>query len=337
MTPKVTVFMPVYNREKYLKETIESILNQTFQDFEFLIIDDGSTDKSVDIIKSYIDSRIKLVINETNLKIPKTRNKGLELAIGEYIALMDSDDISVSNRLQKQVEFMDKHPEIGACGSWIKLFESDSMVIKYPKNTEEIKANMLFNNSIANPSTIIRKSFINKYNLSYNINYICSEDYDFWTRCLKYFPIENLQEILLLYRVHKKQTSTICLKEMNNFDIEILKNLLSNLGIVPTEEEKNLHKSILNRTYNYSEIHLKDIESWFLKLITQNKLTQYCNEMSFQNTIESKWLIICKDLAKHGVKSYKIYKKSELTTKFMLKEELKFLIIGLLEKIGYYK
>jgi len=114
--PKVTVLMPVYNAEKYLKEAIGSILGQSFSDFEFLIINDGSTDSSVKIIKSYDDPRIRFIANEKNLGVIPTLNKGFALAQGEFIARMDADDISLPKRLELQADFMDKHPEAGAIG-----------------------------------------------------------------------------------------------------------------------------------------------------------------------------------------------------------------------------
>ena len=106
MNKKITVFMPVYNSERYLKEAIDSILNQSYKNFELLIINDGSTDSSIDIIKSYNDSRIKLINNDCNKGLPYTRNLGLKLAKGDYIAIMDSDDISYIHRLKKQIEFL---------------------------------------------------------------------------------------------------------------------------------------------------------------------------------------------------------------------------------------
>ena len=130
MNPKVTVLMPVYNGEKYLKEAITSILLQTFDDFEFLIINDGSSDASVDIIQSFRDPRIRLVHNDTNIGLIATLNKGLKLAHGKYVARMDQDDISLPRRLEKQTYFMDNNPDVGVCGTWIKLF----MGLDYIKN-----------------------------------------------------------------------------------------------------------------------------------------------------------------------------------------------------------
>ena len=120
---KLTVLMPVYNAEKYLKPALESILNQTYKDFEFLIIDDGSTDKSLEIIKSYNDSRIRLIGHEQNQKLIATLNEGIKLAQGEYIARMDADDISAPERLQKQMEFLEKHPATVVLGCDFQIID----------------------------------------------------------------------------------------------------------------------------------------------------------------------------------------------------------------------
>ena len=120
--PKISVVMPAYNAENYIREAIDSILAQTFRDFEFLIIDDGSTDHTVEIIRSYSDSRIRLYQNERNMGVAATLNRGLDLARGEYIARMDADDISLPERFAKQAAYMDAHPDVAVCGSNIILF-----------------------------------------------------------------------------------------------------------------------------------------------------------------------------------------------------------------------
>ena len=137
---QVTVLMPVYNAEQYLREAIGSILHQTFTDFEFIIINDGSTDRSEEIIKSYTDTRIRYYKNESNLKLIATLNKGFDLAGGKYIARMDADDISLPNRLQLQFELMEKNPEVGLCGTWFENFteEEPTGVAKYSPDHETI-------------------------------------------------------------------------------------------------------------------------------------------------------------------------------------------------------
>lgn len=199
---KVTVLMPVYNGAKYLREAIKSILGQTFKYFEFLIIDDGSTDKSLEIIKSYGDDRIKLVTIK-HAGIVGALNRGLDLAQGEYIVRMDADDISCPDRLEKQVRFMDAHPQVGVCGSCVKIFTRFKLlgyVIKLPTEPETIKSELKIHNVIQHPSVIIRKSFFDKYKLRYSEKFPHAEDYDLWVRVSKLFPLANIPEVLLYYR-----------------------------------------------------------------------------------------------------------------------------------------
>ncbi len=210
--PKVTVLMPVYNGEKYLREAIDSILNQTFTDFEFLIIDDGSTDSSIKIISSYPDSRIKLIKNDNNQGLVYSLNKGLYLAQGEYIARMDCDDISLPNRLQKQVDFLDNHPEITVLGSYLEFIdingeklENLAYLSEYPLSHEQIVYAMLYSNPLAHPSIIFKKLDILKlggYRFLKELEN-CSEDYDLWLRLAdQNYKFANLSDHLVKYRIH---------------------------------------------------------------------------------------------------------------------------------------
>ena len=153
--PLVTVLMAVYNGEKYLREAIESILDQTYTNFEFLIINDGSSDRTEEIILSYNDKRIRYIKNEQNLKLIASLNKGLDLAKGEFIARMDADDISLPERLEKQINFLEKHPEIGLLGSWVRtlgLTNNRNIIFKQGHNT--IRIQLLFNNFFHHPSVV---------------------------------------------------------------------------------------------------------------------------------------------------------------------------------------
>ncbi|MCP8319033.1 MAG: glycosyltransferase, partial [Candidatus Methylarchaceae archaeon HK01B] len=134
-SPKITILMSVYNGEKYLREAIDSILNQTFKDFEFLIINDGSTDRTVEILRSYHDSRIKIITNEKNMGLTKSLNKGLKIARSEYVARMDADDISYPRRLEVQYEYMKKNPDVGIVGSWNDVIDDKGNTIDYRKHS----------------------------------------------------------------------------------------------------------------------------------------------------------------------------------------------------------
>lgn len=216
--PKVTILMPVYNGETYLKQAIESILNQTFKDFEFLIINDGSTDKSVEIIESYHNPRIRLIHNKKNLGVVASLNKGIELTQGEYIARMDCDDISLPQRFEKQVIFMENHPEIGVCGTAFKIIDQKGNLIslnKFPVGPWLIKWLLHFFCPLAHPTVIMRTSLVKRAG-GYNIRAIHCEDYDLWIRLSSITELTNLNNILLNLRKHEQNISTIFLREQQD-------------------------------------------------------------------------------------------------------------------------
>lgn len=221
--PKISVIMPVYNTdEKYLREAIESILNQTFEDFEFIIFNDGSSNNAQDVILSYKDSRIIYVKNEQNLGLIKTLNKGLDLSNGEYIARMDSDDVSLSQRFEKQVEFLDKNTDIHVLGTWFKYLVNGRL-IDSPIEDKAIKECMLVNsNCIGHPTVMLRKSMIQSFNTKYDENHPYVEDYALWLSLINKFidkiKFANFPEVLLDYRIHK---NSVCqanvIKQSLNF------------------------------------------------------------------------------------------------------------------------
>jgi glycosyltransferase involved in cell wall biosynthesis len=215
--PKVTVLMPVYNGENYLREAMDSILNQTFTDFEFVIVNDGSIDKSLEIINSYHDSRIKLIENPKNLGISESLNKGLFSATGKYIVRMDCDDISLPHRLQKQIEYLDNHPEVIIVGSYIDMIDLDSrklnQQVRYPLIHDDIINSMLTSNPMAHPSVMFRRSEvlnIGGYRLFKEWNGVSTEDYDLWLRIASNnFKLANLEESLLYYRYHSNSLTQV--------------------------------------------------------------------------------------------------------------------------------
>jgi glycosyltransferase involved in cell wall biosynthesis len=240
--PTVTVLMPVYNGEKYLRESIESILEQTFTDFDFLIIDDGSTDDSSLIINSYNDTRIKYIKNEKNLSTPNALNIGLDLATGDYIARMDCDDISLPDRLAKQVLFMESNPDIGISGTWIQTFGelSDNNVCVYPCDPKEISYALLFNSVLASPSVIIRRCYLKQYNLKFNSEYIYAQDYNLWAIADNYFKLANIPEILLKYRISSTNRGKLK-REKQLFLTKLTRNYcLDKFKIKLTTEQKEI-------------------------------------------------------------------------------------------------
>lgn len=204
----ITVFMACYNASKYLREAIESILNQTYSDFEFLIIDDGSTDNSLEIIKEYAanDNRIRIEQNDKNRGVSYTRNRGLELAGGEWLAIMDADDIAPLNRLQICIEYINSHPDIDAVFGNYQLMAEDGTygkqcrAKKWESVGKALKAAMFFRNIISNGTSMFRLAVIRDNNLSYSM-----ADLEDYLLCVQFFDktdrIIILPDVLQYYRV----------------------------------------------------------------------------------------------------------------------------------------
>lgn len=208
-SPKVTVLMSVYNGEKYLRQAIDSILNQTFKDFEFFIINDGSTDRTAEILQSYHDHRIKIINNEKNIGLTKSLNKGLKIARGEYIARQDADDISLPQRLEKEINFLEKHKRAGLIGSSIQLISESGKPLATQKvltKNEEIKKGLLGGNQFAHGSVMFKRECLDKVGF-YREEFRSTQDYDLWLRISEKYDVANISEPLYKWRVSFKSVS----------------------------------------------------------------------------------------------------------------------------------
>lgn len=213
MPPPVTVLMTVYNGSTYLPQAVESVLNQTFTDFEFLIIDDGSTDESVACIRSYGDSRIRLVCNESNLGQAGSLNRGLELARGKYIARMDQDDICLPDRLQKQVDFLDRRPDITVVATWIYMIDSDGRKtgpwgVKMDDYGTFVSSLLMAQGCpFCHPSIMFRREAVSHVG-GYDETFAPCEDFELWVRlAMSQYKACIIPEPLLMFRLHKEQQS----------------------------------------------------------------------------------------------------------------------------------
>ena len=208
---KVSVLMPVYNAERFLAEAVDSIQYQTFRDFEFVIVDDCSTDASWRILQEYAvqDSRFRVLRNETNQGIAATRNRLMVEASpeSEYFALMDADDVAFPERFEKQLEYLEAHPELAAVGSSIWIIDEESRRIgrrDYPSDPRRIAAAMIRYNPISQSSMMIHRSAVKTTGL-YNLKYRAASDYDYWLRMQSHYSMGNLSEPLMLYRISTTQ------------------------------------------------------------------------------------------------------------------------------------
>ncbi len=207
---KVSVVMSVYNGELYLREAVDSILNQSFTDFEFIIVDDGSTDASPGVLAACAkrDRRIRLLRNASNLGLIPSLNNGLQVACGEYVARQDADDVSLPKRLVLQVQFLDKHPEIGALGTWMTNVDKTGrrVVWKTPTSHAVIRWSLLFSTSMAHASVMMRRSLLDG-DTPFRPEMLHAEDYDLWSRLSEKAKLANLPECLYLRREHELRVS----------------------------------------------------------------------------------------------------------------------------------
>ncbi len=295
VNPLISVLMPVYNGQQYLAEAIESILNQTYWHFELLLLDDGSSDNSAQIIKGFNDSRIVYIKNETNKGLIYTLNRGVGLAKGTFIARMDADDVSVANRFEKQIQEFQKDERLVICGSFIKTFGNgvEQYISHMPVTNAQILASIFFTCPFAHPSVMIRKDSILQLNEIYREDYKHSEDYDLWSRLVFVGNSKNIPEFLLNYRVHDKQVSTVFEEHKYQSVAKIQANLMSRFNIELSEVEAkfllNLFKgiSIQDKQYLYSGLAFLD------KLHRQFalKYPSYIEEHS--RVLVSRWIKIC--------------------------------------------
>ena len=224
--PKVSVLMPVYNASSFLKESIDSILSQSFTDFEFLIINDGSTDPSANIIDSYTDYRIKHIKFPVNGGITKALNIGLDIAQGEYIARMDADDLALPQRLEKQVMFMDQNPDVGVSGTWVEYFGKRKGVMMAPQNHKEILWTLLFGSPFFHPSVIMRTKLIRE--IKYPSDFPHAEDYGLWMELVTRTRFANIPEPLLKYRWSLNSVGAVY-SSMQNTSTSIIRKKMTEL------------------------------------------------------------------------------------------------------------
>lgn len=286
---KLSVFMPCYNAEKYLGQAIESILSQTYSQFELVILDDGSTDNSRQIVEGYAkrDSRIKLFLNEENKGLVYTRNRGIALCESEYVALMDADDLAPSNRLQSELLFLENNPDIGAVGGRYQLIDENNSIIntKYPAvfTKSEIRAAMFFRNVIANGSVMYRTSVVKEYALTYQENFKAMEDYRFWCDFLQYSDIVNLDEVLQLYRVHvdshERQTGKEQAERRKQLMDIVHQDLLKDAGIQLEEEAEKIYLAAVNENTKLGIMDRIHLGSAVVQIIKQSKSKVYYPEI----------------------------------------------------------
>lgn len=269
--PFISVVMSVYNGLPYLRAAVESILNQTYSNFEFIIIDDCSTDDSLEYLSSLADKRIRILHNEKNLKLPASLNRGLRASRGRYVIRMDADDISFPDRIEKQVAYMEAHPRAAMAYCDMLYFNEKGIIRDFNTNShspEGIRATLLFYNIVNHNGVIFRRDIISGY--AYDPQYTVTEDLDLWIRLSRSHSIHYMPENLVLYRVHEAQ-ATVSQRELQfTQEAKIKRPLLTELLGSCTPKEERLHQAVSSKQIPVS---CRPSLAWLHYLDRQNQKT----------------------------------------------------------------
>jgi glycosyltransferase, family 2 len=296
--PKVTVLLPVYNSDKYIRESIDSIISQSFTDWDMLILNEyGSSAACTSIVKEYEqkDSRIKVIQNSKRLGLAESLNLGMREAKGEYIARMDADDISRSDRFAKQVEFLDSHPNVAVVGSYQHHFGVDIDWIHAPATSpEQCKSNTVFFCDLCHSTLMLRKSIFIDNELFYDNNFL-AEDFELWSRVIEFGDIANIPEVLGEYRVGE---DNITLEKKSRLHLEsgriVAKTLKRTIGLELSEEESTLFNNWKNDYFEIKDLKEKRKEYSFLKenlekIYYKNQKIGFFDEDALLRSIRAKW------------------------------------------------
>jgi Glycosyl transferase family 2 len=305
----ISVVMPAFNAEKYVAEAIDSILSQTFTDFEFIIINDGSTDGTADVLEAFRrrDPRIQ-IHHQENSGVATAMNLGCSMARGEYVARMDADDISLPARLAAQVSYLDRYPEMGLCGTWIYSFgDAEEILVRYPEEPDIALCTLPFQMPFAGGSVMFERELWSKTGLRYQTGIGATDDYQFIVECAKHSKVSSVPEVLYRYRNHSAQVTQVQREQQQRFARQIRLHQLEHLGLVPTEDEVNLHESVCAWQMEGDQDRVKKIETWLMKLRSTNLKNRKYPVGAFARVVGNYWFAVCTRNARLGLWAYKTY------------------------------
>lgn len=320
--PILTVVMPIYNGEKHVREAIDSVLNQTFTDFEFIIINDGSTDQSLEAVSSFADKRIRLLSNDKNRGIPYSRNRGLKEAKGDFLCWTDCDDLNLPQRFEKQILLLQNNSHYGGCGTWLARFKDAKTyyINRALEDWKQINASLLFSPAtIPNPTVMLRLSEIIKHNIQYNPELPIGEDYDFIFRCSRHFKFTNIQEVLYKYR----DSETSIMKRFDSLETKsieiyttIITKILEDLDIVASDSELSSHLMICSGQIFDSYEDYKNSYFWMKKIDSANAKKKIYDTISLKKVLSERFFFITKKASKFGFKALIFYVRESWANKW---------------------
>lgn len=342
--PLVSVLMPCYNAEEHIEQAMNSILRQTYPHLEVIAINDCSQDRTGDILLRMAekDERIKVIDNVINLKLIKTLNKGISMCNGDYIARMDADDIALPQRIEKELAFLEENKDFDIVSSLFLAFHTDNPSRKKlhhnPLKHEDLRAYMLFKSGICHPAVMIRKRVFSELGLSFEAEYLHVEDYALWSKAIYRTKIANIDEPLLLYRVHKQQVSSIHEDLQLENKKKVFKIHCQYLNLPTDDDYLNIYASVAEAVpHTKDSSYLKKCEDLMINLIKVNNNTPFCNMQYLKDMLAMHWLRLSAN-AQMGFKVLKTLKSSPLYKKECYsRRDILILYVKCLFKLEYKK
>lgn len=273
---KVTVLMPTYNVAPWVGEAIRSVLRQTYRDFELLVVDDASTDNTLDVVRTIDDPRIRIASFPDNVGLSENLNRGLDLIDTEYFARMDGDDIALPHWLQSEIDYLDAHPEVGVCGGGGQRFGTSRSLIRFPEQHDDIAANMLFECTIIVPT--VRMSVVRQHGLRYRKDAFPAEDYRFWADCLRVTRLHNIPDTLFRYRMHPTQICTSRREEQQGKVAAVRLFMLEWLSADFTDKEKQYYLNVFVPSKINNKEDIARLKTFAQRLIDQNTSGNYSDK-----------------------------------------------------------
>lgn len=309
---KLTVIMPVYNGEKYLKEALNSVLNQTFTFFDLLIFNDNSSDATASILEEYSkkDDRIVVVTKTNNVGPANLRNEGIDKANTPFIALLDADDIALPSRFEKQIQLLEADNELALCGTWFTIFgDKKEKIIKHAVEHADLKVQFLHSCGIGNSTVMFRKSALRE--LRFEHKYVPAEDYGLWSEFIANSKFCNIPESLVRYRWHPGNISQTKEENLRIAEVAIKKRQLTHLGIDANSENAIYYLNAVCLKRKQSTDDIRKTISASYEVLEKNKSIQFYNQNVFQRHIERTILRTIRNAKNNDFSFYKHLKNNE--------------------------
>lgn len=304
----LTVLLPVYNGEKYVADAVESILNQSYSEFELLIIDDGSTDDSYKIISAYSDPRIRILKNEENRGLIYSLNRGIKEAKGKFVARLDADDYALPVRLELQMSFMNENPEVALCSTGFIVDNGTSKrEVTYKSRHNEIKFDFLNQCHICHGSAVWNNDLLKKNNLFFNPEFSHAEDFDLFARIMEMFPVHNLPEKLSVIRKHSENVSRVFSETQLINSLVVRTRMFKNLGMEVTKDELMRFEKLYYQDYESLKREADQIQGFLEKMNEANHRTNWLDSKFMFRKLSDHWFHYC-----YNTKQKKQYQKSYL-------------------------